>query len=264
MARPGAGWRAPYQYRVYGRQLYGIPGPNTYANPGRGNAGQLLFVTDESFEHFDAVDLGPGPAPGVTHFDTTNITNDMRYSRFQMPFLNVPGFFAPPVAGAPVDILPTDNGIRPGAPGHVAYGRPADDPAFRLPNNHALVNCYEHDRDPVETRPGFGRGRMPILASLLTMGAWAAERGPPGVDVAPASFENWLTTSGTYRPPNQPLEMRQGKYATNKAKLIDEWTAELDDQDEDKQSKDNLLQTREARLGPHIVRPRVIPATPFV
>lgn len=243
--------------------MHGTPGPGTYVNPGRGNSGQLFFVTDETYEHFDAVNLGPGPAPGVTHFNTTNINTHMRYAPFQMPFLNIPGVFVPPVAGAPIDVPATNNGIPFGAPGHVTYGRPADDPAFRLPNNHALVNCYEQDREPIETRPGFGGGRMPILANMLTMGTWLAELGPPGVDVAPTTFETWLTTSGTYRPTANPREMRQGRYANNKAKLIHQWTAELDSRGEDNQSSANLRQTRPARLGPHIVRPSVIPATPF-
>lgn len=217
---PLGGWRTVYTVRIFGKPGYGRD--QTFANPLTGH-GQLLFVTDSTWQHFDAVEYhGPGEI-----FDTSHLDENERYSHFRMPFLDVPGFF-PPVSRAPTDIPATNNGLPPGAPGFVSYGRPADDPAFRLPDDHQLVVCYENDHDPIEIRAGFGDGKMPRLANIVTMGAWLTELGPPGVDVRPTVFEDWSVLSGCYKTLANPLLTRQGRYANNKAKLVAEYAGDFD------------------------------------
>lgn len=220
--RGAGGWRAPYRMRAFGKQEHGASDRHPSALTG---LGQLLFVTDEDMQHFDAVEYH-GPAGGRV-FDTSHLDEDGRYSQLRMPFLDLPGF-VPPVSRAPADIPPTTNGVAPGAPGHVAYGRPSDDPRFRLPDDHPLVVCYEHDRDAIETRPGFGEGRMPRLSNMITMGSWTTEQGAPGVDARPTAFEPWLVTSGCYRTLVNPTMTRQGRYANNKAYLIAKYAPEFE------------------------------------
>lgn len=217
---PLGGWRTVYTVRVFGKRAYGRD--QTYGNP-LTEHGQLLFVTDSTWQHFDAVEYhGPGHI-----FDTSHIDENERYNNFRMPFLEVPGFI-PPVSRAPTDIPATNNGLPPNAPGFVSYGRPADDPVFCLLDNHPLVLCYEHDHNAIETRPGFGDGNMPRLANMLTMGSWLTELGPPGVDVRPTVFEDWSILSGCYKTLANPLLTCQGRYANNKAKLVDEYSVDFD------------------------------------
>lgn len=111
----------------------------------------------------------------------------------------------------------TNNGIVFPAPGAVTYARPADDPGFRLADDDPLVVCFEGDRNAIETRPGFGDGRMPRLASVGTRALWI-DGYAPDVDTAPASFEPWLMSSGFYRSPVEgSAEVYQGILENNTA-----------------------------------------------
>lgn len=216
MRGPASGWGMPYKMRVFGKRAYGAS--PLYASAITKTTGQLFFVTDDTWQHFDAVQFAR-----KTVFNTDHINEDARYSPFNMRFLDIPGFVQP-VSRAPVDIPATNNGIPPGGLGHVAYNRPADDPAFRLQDGHPMVVWYENDRDGIEYRNGFGGGRMPKLANMQTMGAWRTERAPAGMpDSRPTSFYPWLMTSGCYKTVEDPYITWQGKYENIKAKLIDEW-----------------------------------------
>lgn len=213
------GWRAPYRMWIFGRREHGLA--RDYPEHG-----QLCFVTDETMQHFDAVEQ-PDPAGRPDVFDTSHMDENERYGQLGISFLDIPGF-DPPVSRAPTAIPATDNGVPAGTPGYQRYNRPADDPQYRLLDNHPLVVCYEHDRDVMETRPGFGDGKMPRLANMLTMGAWTTEQGAPGVDVRPTVFEPWLMTSGNFRVLANPIPIRQGAYENKIAALYADWRVYLE------------------------------------
>lgn len=220
---PGAGFGGHYSSVVFGKQAFGTD-PNFF-NPCH-NSGQLMFVTDENFDHFDAVTFAHERA-GIV-FDTGNWDNNDRYGWILAPFTDPPDA-NPPVVMALTDIPGGNNGAPAGTPGHLTWGRPWDDPAFNLDANHPLVVCFENDRDAVETRPGFGNGRMPRMPNILTMGAWITEVGAPGEDSTPSGFEPWLMTSGWYRDMNDPARVLRGRYANKKAKIVADYTVELQD-----------------------------------
>lgn len=213
------GWRAPYRMWIFGKREYGLG--REYPEHG-----QLYFVTDETMQHFDAVEQ-PDPVGRPDIFDTSHMDENDRYGWLDMPFLDVAGF-VPPVSRAPTDIPVTDNGVPVGTPGRETYSRPASDPQYRLRDDHPLVVCYEHDRDVIETRPGFGDGKMPRLANMLTMGAWTTEQGAPGVDVRPTVFEPWLMTSGCFRIQANPIPIRQGAYENKIAALYADYRLRLE------------------------------------
>lgn len=224
---PGAGFEDHYSCYVFGKQAYGTD--IDFYNPCH-NTGQLMFVTDEDFEHFDAVTFSNSP-PG-TIFDTSNWDNNERYGWILAPFTDPPDA-NPPIIVPLTDIPSEDNGVPVGTPGRLTWDRPWDNPAFVLAPGEPLVLCFENDRNAVETRPGFGNGRMPRLANKLTMGAWLTEVGAPGEDSRPTVFEPWLMTSGCYMQYGNARLTFQGRYMNKKAKLIAEYTDELQDKDID-------------------------------
>lgn len=209
--RPLGRWDATYTWYVFGGGNW-TANPR-FTNPLSGN-GQLFFVTDTKWEHFDAVrfDQNLGGIPG---FDTEEVEWESRDGKYEIPFLN---------AGRHnlADIPFTDNGLPDDDAAFARYGRPADDPTFRLPDNHDLVLCFDNDRDAVETRAGYGEGRMPIFPPLDMMNAWGTQDPQPG-DSRPTDFEPWLITSGYYRePPGDDNNVLQGRFLNDNARLIDD------------------------------------------
>lgn len=203
-------WNQPYRVRAFGKRRHGtsagFPHPVS-------KTGQLMFVTDNSWAEFDVV--LPDGVPAV--FDTSHLSQSDRYESFRAHFITDEGRAGSADSErpfrAPMDLVPWTNEFPRGHPSRRRYRRPADDPVFRLADDHQLVKCFEADRDAIETRPGFGDGKMPKLANMITMGAWEVENKPEwDLDTRPTKFEPWLMTSGCYRTLAEPQVIRQGKY----------------------------------------------------
>lgn len=202
-----AGWNQPYQVLAFGKRRHGTS--RNFLHPAS-RTGQLMFVTDNAWAEFDVVQ----PSGEATVFDTSHLSQCDRYEGFQAHFITDPvraGSNERPFR-APRDIPSTVNEFPRGHELRRRYGRPADDPAFRLDDDHHLVKCFEADRDAIETRPGFGDGKMPKLANMITMGAWESEEPEDCLDPRPTDFEPWLLTSGCYQTLAEPHLIRQGKY----------------------------------------------------
>lgn len=205
-------WNQPYRVHAFGKRRYGIS--DTFSHP-VSKTGQLMFVTDNAWAEFDVV----LPDGGSALFDTSHLSQRDRYESFQAHFITDEG----PAGSnrpfrAPMDLTAWTNGFPQGHPSRKRYRRPADDPNFRLSDDHQLVKCFEAGRDAIETRPGFGDGKMPMLANMITMGAWEEENKPQGdLDPRPTAFEPWLMTSGCYRTLAEPRVIRQGKYPNKMA-----------------------------------------------
>lgn len=186
-------WRLPYEYYVFGKHDYGTSRGSWHGQNAAGN-GQLFFVTDSDWQHFDAVKFPRfSPTDATDNFDTSLTTNSHRYGNRQFPFLNdrLTGLYA----GGQLPDIPAPIGPVMGPAGRVWC--PADDMTWRLRNLHRFVRCAKNDWDIVDAQ---GDGRMPVLPTLAAMDAWTTPTGRSGVDVAPADFEDWLITSGDYYP----------------------------------------------------------------
>lgn len=189
-------WRLPYPYYVFGKSEYGRSRGSRSGRNAAGN-GQLFFVTDSNWQHFDAVrfprfsDIDP-----ADNFDTSQTTNEHRYGTRNFPFFTDPatGLYN----GGELPDIPMPVGPALGPQGQVWC--PAEDMAWRLPNTHEFVQCSKNDWDIVDAENARGNGRMPQLPTLANMANWVTPVGLPGADLAPANFEDWLVTSGCYYP----------------------------------------------------------------
>lgn len=188
-------WRLPYTYYVFGKREYGRSRTSRFGRRAAGN-GQLFFVTDNDWQHFDVVRFRRFSATDDTdNFDTSQTGDDHRYGNRNFPFFedNVTSRYA----GGQLPDIPAPIGPAQGPGGHLWC--PADDPQWRLSRVHPFVRCCKNDCDIVDAR---GNGQMPRLPSLLTMSSWGngVPIGAPPINVAPTVFEPWLVTSGGYYP----------------------------------------------------------------
>lgn len=185
-------WRLPYAYHVFGKHEYGRSRTSRHGKKAAGN-GQLFFVTDNEWQHFDAVRFRRFSATDDTdNFDTSQTGDDHRYGNRNFPFFEckVTGRYA----GGQLPDIPAPIGPSEGPGGHVWC--PADDPVWRLHRFHSFVRCCSNDWDIVDSR---GQGQMPRMPSMQAMSSWI-NGAPTGADVAPTVFEPWLVTSGGYYP----------------------------------------------------------------
>lgn len=158
-----------------------------------GNIHTQCRGTDNNWAEFDVAMLDDLPYSSNT-FDASHLSEQDRYADFKARFvMRAPqgGLFNDQrVPCAPSDIDPWDNEYPPGTEGHTQYGRSADDPFFRLWDDDPLVRCFKADQDAIETHPGFGDGKMPRLANMMTMGMWDSETRQLGDgDARPTEFE---------------------------------------------------------------------------
>lgn len=188
-------WRLPYTYHVFGKQEYGRSRTSRHGQKAAGN-GQLFFVTDNDWQHFDVVKFHRFSATDDTdNFDTSQTGDDHRYGNRNFPFFE--DKVTTRYAGGQLPDIPAPNGPSEGPGGQVWC--PADDPVWCLGRFHPFVRCCKIDVDIVDSR---GNGQMPRLPSLIDMSSWGAGEviGAPPEDVAPTVFEPWLVTSGGYYP----------------------------------------------------------------
>lgn len=188
-------WRLPYAYHVFGKHEYGTSRGSRHGQSAAGN-GQLFFVTDDEWQHFDAVKFPKFSATDATdNFDTSKTGDDHRYGNRNFPFhaCKLTGKYV----GGQLPDIPAPPGPAMGPNGRIWC--PADDIAWRLRNCHPFVRCSRNDWDVVDKRCD---GQMPRLPTLSSMTAWGLNVpiGAPPINVAPRIFEPWLVTSGGYYP----------------------------------------------------------------
>ncbi|KAJ4410349.1 hypothetical protein N0V82_009253 [Gnomoniopsis sp. IMI 355080] len=189
-------WRLPYTYHVFGKHEYGTPRDSRQGQRAAGND-QLFFVTDNDWQHFDAVKFPQSGATDATgNFDTSKTGEDHRYGNRNFPFFahNSTGEY---VSGQLPDIPAPPNAAV--GPNNGRVWCPADDTKWRLPDDHPFVRCCDNDFDIVDER---GNGQMPRLPTLHRMSEWGSgvPIGSPPRNLGPRTFEPWLVTSGGYYP----------------------------------------------------------------
>lgn len=210
---PTSTWRVPYGYHVFGKRSFGtLP---DYANKASGNGnGQLFFVTNEDWQHFDAVKFKtPFDLTSADQwkrsFNTGNTDNEHRYGARRYPWMGAGGPRSLPDVPARVD--PVTN---------LVYARPADDPMYRLGNNHDYVVQARNDINFLDHRFG---GRMPRLITRTDMDENWAPGAPVAVDVAPTLFYPWSITSGGFWARNRrtgTMQWQTGLYADKVGKIF--------------------------------------------
>lgn len=196
-AVPGrSGWRFPYSYHVFGKPEYGRSRDSWHGFQNGAGNGQLFFVTDNEWQHFDAVRFPRFSETDATdNFDTSQTNNAHRYGNRGFPFFN--NALTGAYTGGQLPDIPPPVGAAVGVRGRVWC--PADDPVWRLRNLSRFVRCARQDWDIIDAR---GAGCMPRLPTLAFMAAnWGTgvPIGGPPINVVP-TFEPWLVTSGGYYP----------------------------------------------------------------
>ncbi|KAJ4389013.1 hypothetical protein N0V93_006475 [Gnomoniopsis smithogilvyi] len=249
-------WRLPYAYHVFGKHEYGTSRGSRHGQKAAGN-GQLFFVTDNEWQHFDAVKFPKFSSTDATdNFDTSKTGNDHRYGNRNFPFFV--DYIAGKYAGGQLPDIPAPMGPAMGPGGRVWC--PADDMAWRLRNVHPFVRCCRNDWDIVDAR---GNGQMPRLPTLDAMSEWGlgVSIGAPPMNVAPTIFEPWLVTSGGYYPEGDVTRLpAAGVFHDNVAKRLYDALDTLNAQGHQVDAGDRVQEPNELEViagNPHIqYRPR--------
>lgn len=180
-----------YDLHVFGPQSYGLfgkyPSNDPFWNAGfspisgfqQGGQGQLVFVTDPSWTHYDL------PANVAFPFDTSHKTNADRFGWLGLPFLN---------ANGPMEL---DARVVPPGP-YRTYAEHLD--AIHLPEQMDSFLADFNVRDDDHPVVAIKVSKMPVMPDAATRAGWTQEIN---LNQTHLPVEPWSMTSGCYRDPNR-------------------------------------------------------------